>query len=239
MGFGKRHAPGGQILGGQKSGGESRSPMLMEAPRATAGGTIATPSSMDPTERNRWLVVILMIVPGFFAVESLLSGTSLITPVSTAFLWTLRGIGLVVGIALMALLWNTANFQANSAPRQWLTALLFPFIMGFAFGEVGWRMADWWEFAGSGAHWEVASYPIADVHHGRRSAYDSIEIDPFAVGDKTDIPVSRDQYAELLTTYSGQCIQVSQRHSASGAIEIRTDGRHNLTAPAMAIVGSC
>ena len=212
--------------------------MLMEAPRAASGATIAAPA-IDPTERNRWLIIILMIVPSFFAVESLLSGTSLITPVSTTFLWTLRGIGLVVGIALMALLWNTDNFQANSAPRKWLTVLVFPLFMAFGFGEMGWRMADWWEFAGSGAQWEVANYPIADVHHGRRSAYDSIEIDPFNVGDKTDIPVSKDQYRELLTTYSGQCIQVSQRHSASGAIEIRTDGRHNLTAPAPAVVGPC
>lgn len=229
MSFGKRQVPGR----------ESRSPLVMDAPRAATPGVTISAPTLDPAERNRWLVIILLIVPGFFAVESLLSSTSLITPVSGSFLWTLRGIGLVVGIALMVLLWQTDNFQANSTARKWLTAIVFPIFMLFGFGEMGWRMADWWEFGGSGAQWETASYPIVGVHHGRRSAYDSIEIDPFSVGEKTDIPVSKEQYRELLGIETGQCVEVSHRHSAGGAIEIRTDGRHNLTPPPVAVVTAC
>ncbi len=228
MSFGKRQVPGADF----------RASQFAEPSRAAPAPAFSAPA-LDRAERDRWLIILLMIVPGFFAVESLLSSSSLITPISTTFLWCLRAVGLAVGIALMVVLCRTDDFQANSLGRKWLTIIVCPLLMAFAFGEMGWRMADWWEFAGSDARWETAAYPIASLHHGRRSAYDSIEIDPFNVGETTDIPVSRDQYKALLETSSGQCVQVSHRRAADGAIEIRTDGRHNLSPPPEAIVGPC
>lgn len=181
---------------------------------------------------------ILFIAFIFLAwLEALLSGTSLITPISPALLWSLRGIGLVVGIgAAVVVVFGVAD---GSLLRRGATLLFLPFMIAWGFGEIAYRISDWTEFGFSSQSFEQTQYPIDSVSHGRRGARSTIQIDPFDTGDTTDIPISYDQYRKLLGASSESCVTVMQRKSASGAIEIQTNGRYVLSAPPEVPVSRC
>jgi hypothetical protein len=104
-------------------------------------------------------------------------------------------------------------------------------MIGFLFDGLAWRMADWWEFGMSRAAFAPATYPIQSLHHGRKGSRDTIEIDPFDTGEATHIPLPPEQYRILYGQVNAYCVTVQQRRSASGAIEIRTDGEYTLMAP--------
>ena len=207
---------------------------------ASVARSVAKPSARSEGETVGLfkIVGIVCIAIVFLAwLEALLSGTSLITPISQTLLWSLRGIGLVVGIgAAVVVVFGVGD---GSLMRRGATLLFLPLMFAFGFGEIAYRISDWTEFGFSSQPFESAQYPIASVNHGRRGARSTIQIDPFNTGDNTDIPVSYDQYHQLLTAYSGRCVTVMQRKSKSGAIEIQTNGRYMLSTPPEVPVARC
>ncbi len=181
---------------------------------------------------------ILFITFIFLAwLEALLSGTSLITPISQTLLWSLRGIGLVVGIgAAVVVVFGVAD---GSLLRRGATLLFLPFMFAWGFGGIAYRISDWTEFGFSSQPFEQTQYPIDSISHGRRGARNTIQIDPFDTGDTTVIPISYDQYRDLLKASADSCVTVMQRKSASGAIEIQTNGRYVLSTPGEVPVSRC
>ena len=181
---------------------------------------------------------ILFIAFIFLAwLEALLSGTSLITPISQTLLWSLRGIGLVVGIgAAVVVVFGVAE---GSLLRRGATLLFLPLMFAWGFGGIAYRISDWTEFGFSSQPFDPAEYPIDSISHGRRGARSTIQIDPFDTGDTTVIPISYDQYRKLLGASSESCVTVMQRKSASGAIEIQTNGRYVLSTPEEVPVSRC
>jgi hypothetical protein len=181
---------------------------------------------------------ILFIAFIFLAwLEALLSGTSLITPISPTLLWSLRGIGLVVGIAAAVVV--VFGVGDGSLLRRGATLLFLPIMFAWGFGEIAYRISDWTEFGFSSQPFEQAQYPIDSISHGRRGARSTIQIDPFDTGDDTDIPVNFDQYHDLVKTSADSCVTVMQRKSPSGAIEIQTNGRYVLKEPEEVPVSRC
>lgn len=203
-----------------------------------------TPRSLhspdSSTEQVSWpkiaamICAILLFLAWF---EALLAGTSLITPISQTLLWTMRGIGMVVGLIVTVV--AVVAMSDVSMWRRILTLLICPFLVAFGFGEVAYRIADWTEFGFSSQPFAPAQYPIASIHHGRKGARNTIQIDPFATGDSTDIPISTDQYQDLRTASAESCVTVMQRKSASGAIEITTNGEFMWNTPEPVPVALC
>ncbi len=169
--------------------------------------------------------------------EALVSGTSLITPINQTLLWGMRGAGLVIGFVgtLVAALAMTDT----SWWRRVLTVLVLPCLIAFGFGELAYRISDWKEFGFSNQQFEAAQYPIDSIRWGRKGARNTIRIDPFETGDNTDIPISSDQYDDLRGASGDSCVTVMQRKSASGAIEIATNGRYMLSTPEAVQVTRC
>ena len=83
------------------------------------------------------------------------------------------------------------------------------------------RFADAW----------ITIPPIESISWGRKGARDTIRIDPFKTGDNTEIPVNSDQYHVLRKSGSDSCVAVMQRKSASGAVEIKTNGGYMCNKP--------
>jgi hypothetical protein len=123
--------------------------------------------------------------------------------------------------------------------KKLLIILFMPVLVGFAGGEVAWRIADWTEFGFSSAPFAPARYPITYGSFGRKGARDSVQIDPFNLRDSTSIALPAAQFAALWPNQSDYCIQVMQRRSASGAIEILNDGVFTLHEPAPATLTLC
>ena len=207
---------------------------------ASVARSVASPSAISDSERVGGLriVGILCCAVVFLAwLEALLSGTSLITPISQTLLWSLRGIGLAVGIAAAVVV--VFGVGDGSLLRRGATLLFLPLMFAFGFGEIAYRISDWTEFGFSSQPFESAQYPIESIRWGRKGARDSIQIDPFDTGDNTDIPVTSDQYHALVKSSADSCVTVMQRKSKSGAIEIQTNGRYMLSTPAEVPVAHC
>jgi len=198
----------------------------------------ATPSSEGEQVGAPKIVGILFIAFIFLAwLEALLSGTSLITPISQTLLWSLRGIGFVIGIgAAVVMVFGIAD---GSLLRRGARLLFLPFMFAWGFGEIAYRISDWTEFGFSSQRFEQAQYPIDSISHGRRGARSTIKIDPFDTGDRTDIPVRTDQYQDLAKTSADSCVTVMQRKSASGAIEVQTNGRYVGSEPVEVPMSRC
>ena len=216
----------------------------------TAAPTVSSPASarapyMSENEEVSSRVsarrIVACIFGGLLAllcIEAMLSSTSLITPINTTFLNVMRVIGLVLGVPL-ALLVIAKPRQPMGLFKKLVILLFLPLLTGFVGGEVAWRISDWTEFGFSSAKFEPATYPIKYASHGRRGRRDSVEIDPFAVKEGTDIAVPSWQFDAIWPHQSDYCITVMQRRSASGAIEIRNDGVFTLREPAPAVLTRC
>lgn len=200
------------------------------------------PSYVDPDGTYngwRWVVVALVVMLVVLAwLEAMFSGTSLITPLNETVLWTMRGIGAVVGLGVGLLLFARVRDQSSTA-KALVTVLFTPLMFAFLFNEIAWRVADWSEFGFSQQAFEPARYPIDHISPGRKGRRDVVAIDPFNVGEDTEIPVSDAQYDELRETSAASCITVMQRRSPSGAIEILNDGEYTLREPAPVEVSPC
>ncbi|MFM5917923.1 MAG: hypothetical protein ACKOOL_10385 [Novosphingobium sp.] len=198
----------------------------------------SAPRSEEERVGGLKIVGILFITVLFLAwFEALLSGTSLITPINQTLLWGMRGLGLIVGIVVTVL--TVLTMTETSLFKRGITVLVCPLLIAFGFGEIAYRISDWTEFGFSSQPFEPAQYPIDSVSHGRKGARNTIRIDPFDTGDSTEIPVTYDQYHDLLKTSADSCVTVMQRKSASGAIEIQTNGRYMLKEPDLVPVGPC
>lgn len=195
----------------------------------------------EPADRMAVLRPVPIVLGGLLAllcVEALLSGTSLITPINGTFLNAMRLIGFILGVPFALFVIARPHVPMGIA-KKILILLFLPVLTGFAGGEAAWRISDWTEFAFSTAAFEPASYPIQYANHGRKGRRDSLEIDPFDAGEKTDIAVPSAQFDAIWPNYDGYCITVMQRKSASGAIEILNDGVFTLREPAPAVLTRC
>lgn len=207
---------------------------------ASVARSVAQPSASQAGEQVN-LLGIVGILSGallFLAwLEALLSGTSLITPISQTLLWTMRGIGLVVGLGVtVVVVFGVAD---GSLLRRGATLLLLPIMFAFGIGELAYRISDWGEFGFSSQQFEPAQYPIASIRWGRKGARDTIRIDPFKTDDSTDIPINSEQYHALRDSGDYGCVTVMQRKSISGAIEISTNGRYMWSKPEEVAVARC
>lgn len=223
--------------------GRRRSALTGVAPDAPQTGSrlLYMMETDDASGRISVLHLLGYVFGGVLAllcIEAMFSGTSLITPINTTFLNGMRVIGLVIGVPL-ALLVIAKPHQPMGLLKKLMILLFLPLLTGFAGGEAAWRISDWTEFGFSSAEFEPAIYPIKYASHGRRGRRDSVEIDPFAVKEGTDIAVPSWQFDSIWPNHSDYCITVMQRRSASGAIQIRTDGVFTLSEPTPAVLTRC
>ena len=222
-----------------------RGGQLLEAPPspARAAPAVSNDNRSDASYANRLSGIRLagvfcLTLVALVCLDALLSNTSLITPISPLFVNVMRGVGLAFGIPL-ALLVVFSPAIPLSMFRKAMALLCVPLLTAFAGGEAAYRIADWIEFPFSSAAFAPASYPITHASRGRRGSRDSVEIDPFDVGDATGIALPRDQFQSIWSHASDYCITVMQRRSASGAIEIMNDGVFNLSQPSPAVLTPC
>ncbi|MCJ2186807.1 hypothetical protein [Novosphingobium beihaiensis] len=220
-GFGKRRIDGLSGVSTANRSSATAQPRGVTNPAQNSG-------SGDKVTGRHLISAAILLVFGVILLEAAFAETSLITPINPLFLWTMRGIGALVGLALGIFTLKTSNSHIF---KRVVSVLFLPFMVAFLFDGIAWRMADWWEFPSSAALWEPMSYPVLRAHQGRKAARNTLEIDPFGVGETTDIPVPRDQFRQVYSGSGNWCVTVLQRRSPRGAIEIRTDGRYTLKPP--------
>ena len=199
---------------------------------ASVAQSVSRPSAPRTGERVNLLAIVGIVCGALLFLawfEALLSGTSLITPINQTLLWTMRGIGLVVGLVVTVVV--VLGVADGSLLRRGATLLFLPLMFAFGIGELAYRISDWTEFGFSSQPFEQEQYPIESISWGRKGARDTIRIDPFKTGDNTEIPVNSDQYHVLRKSGSDSCVAVMQRKSASGAAEIKTNGRYMWNKP--------
>ncbi|WP_152569449.1 MULTISPECIES: hypothetical protein [Sphingomonas] len=197
-------------------------------------------ASSDPGPwLKRGLLALLTLPLAILFVDSLVSGTELITPIDHQGLVVMRWLGAADGLLLWLVVRKEDAIRNRTLGRRIIICVGLPLMMVLAFDALAWRLANWGAFGGSDAAFETASYPIKSLNHGRKGRRDSITIDPFGVGESSHIPIPSWQYSQLLGTASGQCVEVQQRRAASGAIQIKTDGQYVLQEPAPVRITSC
>ena len=207
-------------------------------PLATPGSSLR--DRLPSGSFGQWVMLLVAAPIGLAAGEALFSGTSLLTPINHQMLWGMRGLGAIAGVLLWIAMVSSERYERKGLLRDIMIALFMPLMIGFIFDSIAWRIADWYHFAGSKAAWEEVQYPIKSLHHGRKGARNTIEIDPFNTGESADIPVSSDQYYDLRSAPSSACVTVLQRRNAAGAIEIVTDGRYVMNTPKPVVISpSC
>jgi hypothetical protein len=209
---------------------------------AARGGPPAADWSHAPAQarisgpRLAGIIVITLLL--LICVEAMLSGTSLITPISPLFANIMWYGGFVLGIPL-AILVVLNPHKPMGAVKTLLILFLLPFLSAFTADSVAWRIADWIEFPFSTARFEPAAYPIKYASRGRKGRHDSFQIDPFNLKSTTNIAVPTAQYDAIWPNHDDYCITVMQRRSASGAIEILNDGVFTMREPAPAVLTPC
>ena len=210
------------------------------APRQPPGRRVARPGG-SPRKRLTPAMVAGLILSSLLALiclEAMLSGTSLITPIDARLVNIMRGIGFVLGIPLAVLI--ILNPHEPIGPGKMLLVILgVPVMTGFMGDRVAWRIADWAEFGFSSAPFTPVRYPIIYGGFGDNGERDSVQIDPFNTRNSTSIALPSAQFSALWPRQSDYCIQVMQRRSASGAVEILTDGKFTLQEPAPATLTLC
>ena len=182
------------------------------------------------------LAILAIGVP--ISLEAMLSSTSLITPISSNLLNITRAIGFILGLPLSLFVIASPHVSMGTAKKV-LLVLFTPLFAGFAANELAWRIADRVEFGFSSAPFAPASYPITGFSLGRKGARDSFSIDPFDIGERTEIAVPSAQFEAVWLHSDDYCMQVMQRRSASGAVEILNDGVFTLSEPAPAKLTLC
>ncbi len=222
--FGQR----GATLNGAQIGGAAAAPALIPQTAITLTAAGQTKAAPDWSSGASFAVVIPLAICALGVLEAMLSNTALITPISNSFLWTMRLIGVAVGLVAGVVVASTSDFAIW---RKLALILFSPLLVGFLFDGIGWRMADWRAFGFSSQPFAPASYPIENVSRGRKGRTSTVSIDPFATGESTRIPISREQYSGLRADIDGLCVTVQQRRSPAGEIEILTDGQFTLSTP--------
>jgi hypothetical protein len=195
--------------------------------------------SIEPENRERWIVLLLCSPLLILLIDGLFSGTELISPIGSPYLWWMRGLGLADGIVLLFFMRNSPMFEQRGMVRKVLLILVGPLLMAAAFDALAWRSADWIAFGMSSAPYESAQYPIKQLNMARKGRRATIAIDPLGTGEDAHIPIPRDQYRQLIAADGDQCVTVQRRRAANGAVQIRTNGNFTLNEPDYAPVTSC
>lgn len=182
------------------------------------------------------LAILAVCVP--ISLEAIFSSTSLITPINSNLLNITRAVGFILGIPLSLFVITGPEVSMGTAKKV-LMVLFTPLFAGFAANEFAWRIADRVEFGFSSAPFAPVSYPITAFSLGRKGARDSFSIDPFDIGERTEIAVPSAQFEAVWLHSDDYCMQVMQRRSASGAVEILNDGVFTLSEPAPAKLTLC
>lgn len=209
--------------------------------QAAMPSPVAIEEDHDEGDRVPLPIVVAGIVGALFCallIDIALSGTALITPINHSWLSGMRLAGVAIGAG--GALWLNYHAFYTMVWRFKFAMVLLMVAFGFlAFNAVAYRLVEMREFGFSSAPFEQAIYPIKMVSHGRKGARDTLEIDPFNIKDATNIPIPAEQYDELDIDGDGRCVVVEQRRSASGAIEVRTDGSYTLSPPKPVVITDC
>ena len=178
--------------------------------------------------------------------DGCMSGTQLATRPPGWLLQTMLAIGLILGLGFGAhLTFRTPSPEeelANSVagmPR-WLAIPCSVLIMLACAAIYSGRVWEHWSFMGSDAPWEQKLYPIVMSDEGgdwfeKPHAY----IQPLKSGPMISIPMPETQYEEASDSLSQQCVWVTQRRAANGAVQILTDGSVNLSDAAPVRLSPC
>jgi hypothetical protein len=222
--------------GGRAATFGRRGGAVLEVPRASVPGASVpiraeTDHSTSDAARDPVKTAARISIAFFFLLwlETLFAGTALITPINKTLLYIMCGVGFVAGLPLSIVVGLSKKNDIGWFKRG-LIILAGPFLIAFAFGGLAWRASDWWEFGLSSQPFAEAAYPVTHMSHGRKGRRSSFEIDPFKVGG-TEIPVPWAQYQDTWLHSTDYCITVLQRRSASGAIEIKTNGEYTWNEP--------
>jgi len=199
----------------------------------------STDVDLDSPWFKRLLVILLASPLLILFIDSLFSGTELITPIDHGGLVVMRGLGAVDGLLLWIMIRTQPAIRNRALPRRMIVCVACPLIMMIAFDSLSWRLANWGAFGFSDAPFETATYPIKSIDYGRKGRRDTVEIDPFKVGESSHLPLPHWQYRQLREANGFACVTVQQRRSASGAIQVRTDGQYVLREPAPLAITAC
>jgi hypothetical protein len=112
-------------------------------------------------------------------------------------------------------------------------------MIGFLFDGLAWRIADWREFGLSSQPFTPAVHPVEYFSRARKGSDAVAEIDPFGTKRMTDIPITVAQYDQYWLSREPLCIEVLQRRSPGGAVEVKTDGAHSWGKPEEARIVRC
>jgi len=221
-------------------------PLSASEPPAAFARPVSRPDFAPPAKvdfDSPWfkrLIILLLTLPLLILfVDSLFSGTELITPIDHGGLVVMRSLGAVDGLLLWFMIRTQPAIRNRALPRRMIVCIACPLIMMLAFDSLSWRLANWGAFGFSDAPFETATYPIKAVDYGRKGRRDTVEIDPFKVGESSHLPLPSWQYSQLREANGFSCVTVQQRRSASGAIQVRTDGQYVLREPAPLVITTC
>jgi hypothetical protein len=195
--------------------------------------------SRPPRSPWAWIGLAGIVVLALICLDALFAGTSLITPINPDLLLGTRLIGAVCGAVLGVMVVLKPHKPMGIAMKMLMVSFM-PLLLGFVGGQVGYRIADWYEFGLSTAKFGPARYPVKYASPSTKAySRHSFEIDPFGTKDMVKIPVPADQFDAVWLHASDQCLTVMQRKSPSGAVEVRTDGVFNLSEPEQVDLTSC
>ncbi len=201
-------------------------------------------NAKDKYQLRRGLKILgfLATFPILAWLEGLVSGAALITPLSAKFELIERGLWLIITIALLFLIPSGWTNSAKSFAKRFLAIFSLSFIGALLTHFFVLHAAHLFEFAGSDAMEERATYPVTDLgSSGRRSwtrSYD-VEIAPFRMGYGLRIPINKDQFNELRAMGPPLCFKVTQRRAASGAIEVKTYTKYTWNSPRRLNIDRC
>lgn len=192
--------------------------------------------------RGLMILAFLAAFPILAWFEGLVTGAALITPLSAGFELAERGLWFTITLVLLFLIPSGWTNNAKAFAKRLLAIFSLSFLGAlFAYFFVL-HAAHLFEFAGSNAMEERATYPVTDINvNGRRSwtrSYD-VEIYPFRSGYGLRIPISKEQFKELRALGAPLCITVIQRQSESGAIEVKTYTKYTWKNPRRLMIDRC
>ena len=189
------------------------------------------------------LLALLALVLLFPWLEGIATGAALISPLSAPLLWTTRFLGSIGAIVLFLLL-SVSPKRDSSFRFKRVIAVGLVVLFGAIWADTfTWHAAHFYEFAASNANFEQVVYPVSDLRsHRSKSGLSSghdVVVDPFHTGESLNIPIPSEQYQDLMALGSPLCIEVRQRRSRSGAIEVYTYTKYTWRQPMRLKIKRC
>lgn len=212
------------------------------APRHVEDDVVFEDDGEGLSRKLKFAAIAIGVILFVLTIDAIAAGTGMITPLPEGASFYATATGAALGLLIGGYLWFTSD--RISGVRATLGMFLgVPLFVGAWANMMLWRSVEHAEFDFTDAQWERAAYPVLSFDMPSRRGFGlsrhAVEIDPFDVGGNTDIPVPEWQFDAYWPGNDQLCVVVEQRRSASGAIQVKTDGTLNLNAPEPVEFVSC